>query len=872
MRTRRLAAFAALTIAAVGAAPAAAFADTGTGDVIYVNSDSTACTDSGTGTSAAPFCTLQAGVDAATAGNTVEVSGGGLYAPVTISNSGTAAAPITIEGQTASSTYIGSPSGTADPAPGFTLDGAAYVNISHFTVTGASLQAATVTDSNNVTLDSIKATLGTSALTADQPGIEVAGSSSDITISRGQFRSGPRTAPAVQIDAGSSGDVFTTNELIDSATTLATTNPAMIAVLGATNTAITSNTVDLGVQCDAAVSVSGASGGSTIENNILETTEADCEAAPAATALVSVSESAASPVTADYNLLFPQLGGAGELDYYSWNGTLYSTLSAFTATTGEGSHDLAADPQFYYGTHNPSASSPAINSANSAAPGTLSTDINSYACSYDPYAAITGAGDPAYCTRGAVQYQSSPLLAVYTLAATGALSVTATIAGQVPVNPQGYTYQWGDGQSTQTTNTTETHRYTDPGTYTVTVTVTDAIGQSSSTQSTFDTAGSDFTAYGPIRLLDTRHGIGAPQEPVTANSTVKLKIAGDGSIPTGVTAVALNLTAVDGTGSGFVTAYGDGGTKPSVSNLNYGGGQTVANEAIVPVAPDGYIDLTNSTVNSTISVDLIADVTGYFTRTAAAGFDAVAPARILDTRKGLGATEAKVGPHGSIALGISGADGGALPTSGITAVSLHVTAVDTTASGFVTAYPDGEATPTASNLNYTTGSTVSNTVIVPVGADGKIDLYNGSPSGSTDLIADVSGYYTTTQNSTISSYIPLDAPYRAIDTRKQFQPVWSGTSVTMGQLIPGATAYVMNLTAVQGTGNGFLTAAPAGGAVPNVSNVNYLANQTVANLAQVATGSTSSGPAITITNSEPSQTSDFSVEVIADAFGYYSHI
>ena len=52
----------------------------------------------------------------------------------------------------------------------------------------------------------------------------------------------------------------------------------------------------------------------------------------------------------------------------------------------------------------------------------------------------------------------------------------------------------------------------------------------------------------------------------------------------------------------------------------------------------------------------------------------------------------------------------------------------------------GGARPTVSNLNFTAGQTVANLVIVPVGADGKIRLYNGSP-GTVQLIADIAGYY-----------------------------------------------------------------------------------------------------------------------------------
>ena len=70
-----------------------------------------------------------------------------------------------------------------------------------------------------------------------------------------------------------------------------------------------------------------------------------------------------------------------------------------------------------------------------------------------------------------------------------------------------------------------------------------------------------------------------------------------------------------------------------------------------------------------------------------------------------------------------------------------MTATGSTASSYVTAYPDGQARPAeGSNLNFTKGETIPNLVIVPVGSDGKIDLYNSA--GNVNLVADLFGYYT----------------------------------------------------------------------------------------------------------------------------------
>src|SRR5436305_383046 len=75
-----------------------------------------------------------------------------------------------------------------------------------------------------------------------------------------------------------------------------------------------------------------------------------------------------------------------------------------------------------------------------------------------------------------------------------------------------------------------------------------------------------------------------------------------------------------------------------------------------------------------------------------------------------------------------------VPASGGSAVVLNLTeTAGQPPGGYVTVYPDGPKPPLASDLNYVPGASVANLVIVQVGSDGKIALYNGS-KGSTDLI------------------------------------------------------------------------------------------------------------------------------------------
>jgi hypothetical protein len=75
-----------------------------------------------------------------------------------------------------------------------------------------------------------------------------------------------------------------------------------------------------------------------------------------------------------------------------------------------------------------------------------------------------------------------------------------------------------------------------------------------------------------------------------------------------------------------------------------------------------------------------------------------------------------------------------------TAVVANVTVTGPTAAGFLTAWPSDAPRPTASDLNFVPGQTVPNLVVVKIGADGKVNLYN--LTGTTDAVVDVVGYYT----------------------------------------------------------------------------------------------------------------------------------
>jgi hypothetical protein len=235
----------------------------------------------------------------------------------------------------------------------------------------------------------------------------------------------------------------------------------------------------------------------------------------------------------------------------------------------------------------------------------------------------------------------------------------------------------------------------------------------------------------PDRLLDTRSGIGVGAGRLRGGSVIDLQVSGRGGVPDGATAVVLNVGAVAPSGSGYVTVWPSGEGLPDVSNLNYTTGRTVPNLVVCKLGAGGRVSIFANDGD----LDLIADVIGCFTGSGV-GHVAVAPARLLDTRHGLGARPGLVDGGTEIDLTVAGVGGVA---AGAQAVILNVTATSTTADTYITVYPEGVARPEASSLNVMTGDTIANLVVAKVGAGGKVRLFNSS--GRVHLIADVAGYF-----------------------------------------------------------------------------------------------------------------------------------
>jgi Bacterial Ig domain len=349
-----------------------------------------------------------------------------------------------------------------------------------------------------------------------------------------------------------------------------------------------------------------------------------------------------------------------------------------------------------------------------------------------------------------------------------------------------------------------------------------------------------FVPLSPARLLETRPGnvtFDGQQQGEglrSAGSITEVQITGRATVPDAATAVVLNVTATGTKAAGFLTVFPCGTSTPTASNLNYGNDATIANAVTTKIGTSGKICIYTSA-----ETNLITDINGYYP--AGSAFNPLAPARLLETRPGNVTVDGQQAGQGASTAGsitevqVTGRTNMPTVPNDATAVVVNVTATGTKAPGFLTLFPCGQATPTASNLNYGNDTTIANAVTSKIGAGGKICIYTSS---ETNLITDINGYYPAG-----STFAPL-SPARLLETRPgnvTFDGAQQGAgpspagSITEVQItgratVPNdATAVVLNVTATGTKAPGFLTVFPCGQNTPTASNLNYGNGSTIAN-------------------------------------------
>jgi len=383
----------------------------------------------------------------------------------------------------------------------------------------------------------------------------------------------------------------------------------------------------------------------------------------------------------------------------------------------------------------------------------------------------------------------------------------------------------------------------------------------------------------PCRVADTRVGsgfsgaFGAPSLVGGVARTFPIP-ASSCDVAATAQAYSFNITVVPPGALAYLRAWPAGLAIPVTTTLNSVNGSIVGNAAIVQAGTAGAISLLAA--NGT---DVVIDVNGYFAPPGAPkalAYFPVTPCRVADTRTASGFT-GLFGPPSMIGAATRNFPVQqslcAIPSTA-QAYVLRMTVVAPGQLYYLTTWPAGLPLPDAATLNALNGGVIGNLAIVPAGtaAGGPISVY---ASQNTDLVIDIDGYFPLSGSSGALHFYPLP-PCRAADTR-----VGSGYSGSFGQpsLVGGtsrnfpllssscgipssAQAYSLNMTVVVPSGGGlnFMTAYPAGDALPVAATLNAVTGGTVAAAALVPAGT---GGAIGVYVSQ-------NTDLLIDVNGYFA--
>lgn len=187
-----------------------------------------------------------------------------------------------------------------------------------------------------------------------------------------------------------------------------------------------------------------------------------------------------------------------------------------------------------------------------------------------------------------------------------------------------------------------------------------------------------------------------------------------------------------------------------------------------------------------------------------AAYVPVGPMRLSDTRQqdcGCQRLDRR-----TIRVRVSGRPG--VP-AGAAAAAVTVTSIPNGAHGHVTAYPAAASRPPTSTVNSDPARVVANSAVIPLSADGAIDVHSLEPA---DVVIDLTGLFVPATSARAGRFQPL-TPARLLDTRQSSGPLPPRGEVTvpLPSGVPAdATALAVNVTSVNAPAPGYLSSRPAG--------------------------------------------------------------
>jgi hypothetical protein len=309
-----------------------------------------------------------------------------------------------------------------------------------------------------------------------------------------------------------------------------------------------------------------------------------------------------------------------------------------------------------------------------------------------------------------------------------------------------------------------------------------------------------FTGRVPVRVVDTREGLGGIR--LAAGETRKVSLSP--YLPKGAGAAAVSVVAVDAAAEGYLTVWNCANPRPVVSHLNYPTSQARAAGTVVRLSSGSFC------VFSLQAADVVVDLQGAYTTTVGSLLRPVGPTRLFDSRD----TRSAVLPAGTTSVVTVPA-----ATGTVTGAVVNLTSVGAERPGWVTIHPCGGSRPFVSSLNVRVVAPVANSVHVQVPADGRLCVYNQTP---THVVVDLAAVFTTARDGLW--YQPA-VPIRLLDTRDGTGG-WRGP-LDVGQVVRiptgtlrDAAAVFVTVTAVTPKEPSYLTAWSGDGAPPWVSNLN----------------------------------------------------
>jgi hypothetical protein len=356
----------------------------------------------------------------------------------------------------------------------------------------------------------------------------------------------------------------------------------------------------------------------------------------------------------------------------------------------------------------------------------------------------------------------------------------------------------------------------------------------------------------PTRIIDTREARGLPGAVPTGDGRSsagdarvrrltsaqhETVVLGRAGVPrTGVAAVVLNVTAVDAPGTGYVSVLGrpqqanifdDQGTfsrRVGTSNLDLQAGDTRSQTVIAPVGAGGVVRLANSGGAVHVTADLIGWIDSSGATATGSGLVPVPRATLFDTQR-RGTPLVADTPIRVQASGVW-----RVPAD-TTAVVLEVSVTDPSADGHLVVWAGDRRRPAVSHMNLQRGRQGSNTVMVPVAADGTIDVALTGASGHVRL--DVVGAFRPGR-----SPVTVVEARRVVDTRRAVGlaagPMPAGTSagfaLPSALVPPGVGSVWLHVTAANPNGRGLVRVWGHGQPVPTTAQLTFESGRTESQL------------------------------------------